>query len=182
VTTQKPAGDHDTTATRGARDSVTVRPARADDAPALAALSTELGYPAEEAQIERRLKVLLASDDDVVFVAARAGAVAAGAGVLAGAQAQRRGPELLGFVHAAQKRLLVSEPFVELEGLIVAAAARRHGAAAALVAAVERWSLARGVGELRVRARLERDVADRFYRGRGFELEKKQRVFSKRLT
>jgi ribosomal protein S18 acetylase RimI-like enzyme len=204
VTIRKPAGDHDTTASRGARVGLTVRPARAGDAPALAALSTELGYPAQEEQIERRLKALLAGDDDVVFVAegaAGAGAVTAGAegapgavsaGVLAGAQGQAQGqaqaqgqgrrPELLGFVHAAEKRLLVSEPFVELEGLIVAAAARRHGAAAALVDAVERWSLARGVGELRVRARLERDVADRFYRGRGFELEKKQRVFSKRLT
>ena len=206
MTTLTPAGDHGTTASRGARVGLTVRPARVGDAPALAALSTELGYPAQEAQIERRLKALLAGDGDVVFVAegaAGAGAVTAGAegaagavsvGVLAGAQAQAqaqaqgqalgqaRRPELLGFVHAAEKRLLVSEPFVELEGLIVAAAARRHGAAAALVDAVERWALARGVGELRVRARLERDVADRFYRGRGFELEKKQRVFGKRLT
>lgn len=183
MTTRRPAGDHDATATRDARDGVTVRPAGAGDALALAALSTELGYPAETTQIEHRLKVLLASDDDVVFVAA-AGA-AAGAGVVAaaaGAQSQGRGPELLGFVHAAEKRLLVSEPFVELEGLIVAAAARRRGAAAALVAAVERWSLARDVRELRVRARLERDAADRFYRGRGFELEKQQRVFCKRLT
>jgi GNAT superfamily N-acetyltransferase len=186
VTTRKPASDHDATATRDARDAVTVRPVRAGDAPALAALSTELGYPAKTMQIERRLKALLASDDDVVFVAAAgaatgAAAGAAAAGVAAGAPAQRRGPELLGFVHAAEKRLLVSEPFVELEGLIVAGAARRHGAAAALVAAVERWSLARGVAELRVRARLERDAADRFYRGRGFELEKQQRVFCKRL-
>ena len=199
MTIRKPAGDHDTTASRGARVGLTVRPARAGDAPALAALSTELGYPAQEAQIECRLKVLLASDDDVVFVAAAGAGVADGAGaetadgaraetavgvLAAGAQGQGQGrrPELLGFVHAAEKRLLVSEPFVELEGLIVAAAARRHGAAAALVDAVERWSLARGVRELRVRARLERDVADRFYRGRGFKLEKKQRVFSKRLT
>lgn len=103
------------------------------------------------------------------------------AGPVPGGPTPRRGSELLGFVHAAERRLLVSEPFVELEGLIVAVAARRHGAAATLVAAVERWALARGIGELRVRARLERDVADRFYRGRGFALERKQRVFSKRL-
>ena len=38
------------------------------------------------------------------------------------------------------------------------------------------------MGELRVRARLERDVADRFYRRRGFALEKEQRVFVKRLV
>jgi GNAT superfamily N-acetyltransferase len=190
VTAQGSAGDTHGVAVRGARDDLTVRPARAADAPALAVLSTELGYPAKEAQIARRLKVLLESDDDVVFVAVFGAATGAATGLQTmavaadaepGAPTPGRDSELLGFVHAAEKRLLVSEPFVELEGLIVAAAARRHGAAAALVAAVERWALARGVGELRVRARLERDEADRFYRGRGFALEKKQRVFGKRL-
>jgi GNAT superfamily N-acetyltransferase len=143
---------------------VTVRAARAGDAPAHAALSTELGYPVEAAQIATRLSGLLAGADDVVLVAVAA---------------ER---EIVGFVHAAEKRLLVSEPFVELEGLIVAAGARRRGAAGLLLEAVERWTRARGVGELRVRARLERDAADLFYRRRGVELEKQQRVFTRRLT
>ena len=51
--------------------------------------------------------------------------------------AGRRRTSVVGFVHGAEKRLLVSEPLVELGGLIVAAAARRRGAAAALIAAVE---------------------------------------------
>ena len=139
------------------------RRAAPHDAAALAALATELGYPSEPTATAARLNGLLSSAADVVFVVA----------------GERGG--LLGFVHAAEKRLLVSAPFVELEGLIVSAAARRRGVAAALVAAVEAWSLERGVGELRVRARVERDVADRFYRGRGFALEKQQRVFVKRL-
>ena len=50
-------------------EGVVVRTARAGDAPALAVLSTELGYPADTAQIERRLGAVLAADDDVVFVA-----------------------------------------------------------------------------------------------------------------
>ncbi len=150
----------------GARPSdgaVAARRAGPGDASALAALATELGYPSDAPGMAARLDGLLASVADVVFVAAL------GDG------------ELLGFVHAAEKRLLVSEPFVELEGLIVSAAARRRGAAALLVAVVEGWSLERGVGELRVRARVERDVADRFYRDRGFALEKQQHVFVKRL-
>ena len=120
--------------------------------------------PVDAARIAPRLSGLLAGRDDVVFVAVADEA------------------EIVGFVHAAERRLLVSEPFVELEGLIVTAAARRRGAAAELIAAVERWTLARGVAELRVRARLERDVADRFYRRQGFALEKQQRVFAKRLA
>ena len=75
----------------------------------------------------------------------------------------------------------MSDRFVEMEALIVTAAARRHGAAAGLVAAVEAWTLARGVAELRVRARIERDGAHRFYERRGFALAKQQRLFVKPL-
>ena len=157
--------DHDAgvVATPGAAGSIGVRAARAGDESALAALSSALGYRADAARIERRLSVLAAGVDDVVFVAVTESA------------------EVVGFVHVAERRLLVSEPFAELEGLIVAAAARRRGVAGLLIAAAEQWALGRGVGELRVRARLERDVADLVYRRRGFELEKKQRVFSKPL-
>lgn len=143
---------------------VTARIARESDAPALATLATELGYPVDAEAIARRLTGLLSGRDDVVFVAVA------------------DETEIVGFVHAAEKRLLVSDPFVELEGLIVTAAARRRGAAACLIAAVERWTLARAVTELRVRARVERNVADLFYRQQGFALEKQQRVFAKRLA
>jgi len=145
-------------------EGIVVRAARAGDAPALAALATELGYPSETAPIAGRLRGLLAGADAVGFVAVADGA------------------QIVGFVHAAEKRLLVSEPFVELEGLIVAAAARRQGAAGLLVEAVERWARERNVDLLRVRTRFERDVADVAYRRCGFELEKKQRVFVKPLA
>jgi GNAT superfamily N-acetyltransferase len=149
---------------RGNDDGIVVRTARADDAPALAALSTELGYPADTVQIERRLSGVLAADDDVVFVAVA------------------RPDDVVGFVHALEKRLLVSEPYVELGGLIVASAARRRGAARLLIEAVERWTIARGVDLLRVRSGRTRRVADIAYRRCGFELEKEQRVFIKRLA
>ena len=142
---------------------VTVRLAGPSDAPALADLATELGYPVDAAGIARRLSGLLRGRDDVVLVAVA------------------DETEIVGFVHAAEKRVLVSEPFVELEGLIVTASARRRGGAGELIAAVERWTLAREVVELRVRARVERNVADLFYRQQGFALEKQQRVFAKRL-
>jgi GNAT superfamily N-acetyltransferase len=140
-----------------------VREACAGDAAALAALMTELGYPTGAPRAAARLAELLGGADDVVFVAvATNGAV-------------------VGFVHAAERRLLVSDRFVEMEALIVTAGVRRQGAAAGLVAAVESWTLARGLVELRVRARVERDAAHRFYQGRGFALAKQQRLFVKRL-
>lgn len=156
--------------------AVEIREARRDDAAALAVLSTELGYAVDVGRIAGRLAGLLTGRDDVVFVAVT------GTAGIAGTAEVADDAGIVGFVHAAEKRLLVSEPFVELEGLIVTGAARRRGAAAALIAAVERWTLARGVTELRVRARLERNVADLFYRRQGFALEKQQRVFCKRLA
>ena len=65
---------------------VTVRAARAGDAPALAALATELGYPSDTARIAPRLNGTAGERDDVVFVAAA------------------EGGEIVGFVHAAEKR------------------------------------------------------------------------------
>jgi len=163
VAAGSPGRDAGVVATPGGAKSIGVRAARKGDEPALAALSSALGYPADAAGIERRLSVLAAGADDVVFVAVTESA------------------EVVGFVHVAERRLLVSEPFVELEGLIVAPAARRRGVAGLLIGAAEGWALERGVGELRVRARLERDVADLVYRRRGFELKKNQRVFGKPL-
>ena len=164
MTTNERDGKVDALAAASAGREVAVRTARAGDAPALAALATELGYHADTAQIERRLHGVLADVDDVVFVAVA--------------------PEgdVVGFVHAFEKRLLVSDPYVELGGLIVVATARRRGAARLLIAAVERWTLARGVDLLRVRTRVEREEANVAYRRCGFELEKEQRVFVKQLA
>ena len=145
-------------------EGIVVRAARAGDAPALSALATELGYPTDTAQIEPRLSMLLGSDCDAVFVV------------------EAEGNEVVGFIHGAEKQLLVSARYVELGGLIVAAAARRRGAARLLIEAVERWARERNVDLLRVRTRFERDVADVAYRRCGFELEKKQRVFVKPLA
>ena len=164
MTTKQPNGNGDAPGTGGGRESVTVRAARAGDAPALAALATELGYPTDTALIEPRLSAVLGSDHDVVFVAETAGGA------------------VVGFIHGAEKQLLVSERYVELGGLIVAAAARRRGAARLLIAAVEHWARERGVDLLRVRTRFEREVAGIAYRRCGFELEKEQRVFIKQLA
>jgi len=155
--------DGDTAPHLAARGSVVVREARAGDAPALASLATELGYPSDPPTIASRLGAITAADGDVVFVAEVEGAI-------------------VGFIHGTEKQLLVSELYVELGGLIVSASARRRGAARALIEAVERWARGRGVALLRVRTRVEREVADVAYRRCGFELEKQQRVFVKPLA
>ncbi len=142
---------------------ITVRAARAGDAPALAALSTELGYPVDTARMESRLAVVLASADDAVFVAVT------------------EEDDPIGFVHAMERRLLVSEPFVELGGLVVAEAARLQGAGRHLAEAAARWAMGRGVGQFRVRSRQDRVAAHAFYTRCGFQIEKAQTVFRREL-
>ncbi|MGZ4199668.1 MAG: energy-coupling factor ABC transporter ATP-binding protein, partial [Thermoleophilia bacterium] len=63
------AGSGAATAASGGPGTISVRAARAGDEPALAALSSTLGYPADATRIRRRLHALSAGDDDAVFVA-----------------------------------------------------------------------------------------------------------------
>jgi GNAT superfamily N-acetyltransferase len=116
------------------------------------------------AEIEVRLDYASARDDHAVLVAT------ADSG------------EIVGFVHAHERRLLVSEPYAELGGLVVAAEARRRGAGRRLVGEVERWARDRGLALVRVRSGVMRRDADAFYRAEGFGVEKEQTVFDKRLS
>ena len=52
-----------------------VREARLEDAPAIAALVAQLGYPTPPAEMKARLAVLLARPDHVIFVADVSGSV-----------------------------------------------------------------------------------------------------------
>ena len=139
--------------------SAHIRRARAGDAPALAHLCTELGYPSTEAQVIARLRRLDATEH-VLFVAE------ADAG------------ELRGLVATVHVRLVLEEdPFAELIALVVTDDARGEGVGSALVAEAARWARARGLRKLWVRVSLWREGTPRFYESLGFLLRKQQRVF-----
>lgn len=143
--------------------SVAVRRATVEDAEAIAGLSGELGYPATVEQCEARLRTLLASTDHEVLVAcADDGAVVA-------------------WVHAFVALRVESDPFVEISGFVVAEPFRGRGVGKRLLAAVEAWVVARGVGQLRVRSRSDRAAARAFYAGLGFARTKEQNVFDKQV-
>ena len=92
---------------------ISTRPARDEDAGALADLSTQLGYPADADAMRARLVRVRAEDVGEVFVAIDA-----------------RG-SVLGWTHVVPRLQLEEEPFVELAGLVVDAAARSGGVSAA---------------------------------------------------
>ena len=144
-------------------DALRIREAGAADADALAPLSAQLGYPADAATLAQRLVDIAARRAGVVLVAVDANDM------------------ILGFAQAEPRRLVFTEPFVELAALVVDESARGHGVGVALLAAVEAWARGQGFDRVRVRSNVVRERAHRFYLREGYAEKKHQAVFEKRL-
>lgn len=141
---------------------VTLRPARASDASAIAELGGELGYPITVSEAASRLARVLDSGRGIVFVADTA-------------------DDVIGWVMVHEVTALTSPPHAEIAGLVVAARSRNQGVGQQLVVMAERWAEDRGLSVLRLRANITREDAHRFYERIGFEKQKVQQVFSKPL-
>jgi GNAT superfamily N-acetyltransferase len=135
-----------------------IRPGRAADAPELARLCTELGYPSTAAQIRERL-ALLDDAEHGLFVADDAGG------------------GLRGLVDVHVRLVLEEDPFAELIALVVNEDGRGEGVGSALVAEAVRWAQARRLTKLWVRISLWREATPRFYEHLGFHPLKQQNVY-----
>jgi GNAT superfamily N-acetyltransferase len=134
-----------------------IRGARPDDAPALAELSTQLGYPSTEAQVRERLRLLEDPERELFVAVADHG--------------------LAGFIDVHVQRVVESDPYAEVGGLVVGAPHRGAGLGAALLAAAADWSRARGLERLWIRANLARVGPHEFYEAVGCRTVKDQRVY-----
>ena len=134
-----------------------IRTAGEADAEALAALSGELGYPSTPEQVRSRL-CLLGDPERTVLIALAGGAVA-------------------GFIDVHVQRVVESEPYAEVGGLVVGASHRGKGAGVALLAAAAAWSRGRGLECLWIRANLARVGPHEFYEAVGCRTVKDQRVY-----
>jgi GNAT superfamily N-acetyltransferase len=142
---------------------VTIRPARPDDATALADLTTQLGYPSTPGDLTERMVPLLGAADHLVLVAT---------------DAQDRP---IGWIHVTIEVGLEHAPTAGIHGLVVDEGHRSDGIGAALLAAGEHWAAQRGLDRMTVRSRVARERAHRFYEREGYALEKTSRVYVKRL-
>ena len=134
-----------------------IRTATEADADALAALSGDLGYPSTAEQVRARL-ILLDDPERTILVAQAGGAVA-------------------GFIDVHVQRVVESEPYGEVGGLVVGDAYRGTGVGAALLAAAAAWSRERGLERLWIRANLARVGPHEFYEAVGCRTVKDQRVY-----
>jgi GNAT superfamily N-acetyltransferase len=137
-----------------------VREATVADAPALAALAGELGYPVDVAALGGRLAVALADGDRSVFVAEVDGRMA-------------------GWIDVVERRPLQEDRTAEIGGLVVTGGLQRTGVGRVLVAAAERWAGGRALASITVRSRSTRAGAHAFYRSLGFDDVKTSLVFRK---
>ena len=137
-------------------------PARTEDAPAVAALVTQLGYDATPHEVAERLARLLARSDQRLIVA-------------------ETGGRLLGWVHVELVEYVESGTFAVIGGLVVDRGHRRHGIGAALMAESETGTREQGCGVMRLWSSTTRTPAHRFYEGLGYAQVKTQYSFVKPL-
>jgi GNAT superfamily N-acetyltransferase len=140
--------------------AIEIRKVECRDAEVVARLSAELGYPADIATMEERIRRYAALPDRIAFVACVDGAV-------------------VGWIDAGVVYRLQSESYGEIGGLVVSSACRSSGIGAQLVRCAEKWVADRGLHKVVVRSQLMREGAHRFYLRHGYERTKTSAVFSK---
>ena len=144
-------------------ENVRIRPMKAADAAAVARLSGELGYPAAAGEIASRFDGLSGRPAGALFVAESAPG------------------EIIGWIHVSEDATLTDEPIAEIRGLVVDSRMRSRGVGRALVGAAEDWAASRHYPRVRVRSRIAREDAHRFYGSSGYSIAKTQHVFDKFL-
>jgi len=140
-----------------------IRRAKSADAPRIAVLSGQLGYPATAAQMRKRLRGIKPASQHAVFVGDSA----------------KDG--VIGWVHVSREPLLEVEIRAEVNGLVVAEGQRSLGAGAKLLAAAEEWARKHGCKSMSVRSNVIRERAHQFYERHGYEHYKTQKSFRKPL-
>lgn len=140
-----------------------IRPVTVGDAAAVAALSSELGYPVSAEAVAERMERLRGRDDQLVLAAVADDGT------------------LVGWIHAADQDLVESERRCEILGLVVNGRRRRGGVGRRLVAEAERWAASRGLRRMSVRSNVTRAESHPFYEAQGYVRLKTQQVYRKAI-
>lgn len=128
---------------------VQIRNATADDSPSIAALLSQLGYPADSAEMPARLSRMLKHGGSVVL-------------------AVDRDDSPLGLLAMTRHwGLHSSGPIAYIMALIIAETARRRGVGKALVDYAKQWGIDNGCERINVTSAEHRDGAHEFYPAMG---------------
>lgn len=147
--------------------STIVRTARSGDAPEIAQLSAQLGYPTTAQDVARRLRQMELDTQHILYVAE----LPSGPGCT----------KLIGWVHVHEQHLIHDDPRAEVLALVVDADYRSRGAGRALMRRAEEWARARGSIEVMLRSNIVRTRAHSFYEAIGYEVVKTSKTLRKIL-
>jgi GNAT superfamily N-acetyltransferase len=153
----------------GDGNALLIRPFAPSDLDEVVRLAKELGYPTSSAAAADRIAGISDSADHALLVA----------DVREGDGTHRR---VEGFIQICASQAVIHAPEAEIVSLVVSETARGRGTGAGLVRAAEAWARSRGMESVRVRCRVEREGAHRFYTREGFSRQKTQHVFTKLIT
>jgi GNAT superfamily N-acetyltransferase len=145
------------------KNELKIRRAKSGDAPRLAELAGQLGYPATADQLRQRMRRIQPASQHAIFVA----------------ESPKDG--VIGWLHLSRQPLLEVEMRAEVNGLVVAEGQRSLGAGARLLAAAENWARKHGCKGMSVRSNVIRERAHKFYERNGYEHYKTQKSFRKPL-
>lgn len=143
--------------------SVTVRVATPADAPQIARLSGQLGYPTTPEEAVQRLAQLEGDARHAVYVAESAPG------------------QVVGWIHVEECHLIESYTRAEINGLVIEEGHRSRGTGRILMEHAEQWARARGCSAVVLRSNVIRNRAHAFYEKLGYQTLKTQKYFRKNL-
>jgi GNAT superfamily N-acetyltransferase len=129
----------------------------------VAILCNDLGYSASPAQIDTRLEVVMSRPDNHIFVVEVDGRVC-------------------GWCHVLGVRLIETDGYAEIGGIVVAPSMQRCGLGTALIKASEVWSSHKNYLRLRLRSGVHREEAHKFYESIGYTKSRASYAFEKYLV
>lgn len=144
------------------QENMFIRKANVQDAFAIAKISSDdLGYKCDEELVSKRL-INLNHKREAVFVAEIDNVI-------------------VGYIHAEIYNLLYYESTINILGIAVLYDYRRHGVGKELLKHIEIWAKELRISTIRLNSGSNRKEAHAFYRVMGFDSEKEQICFNKRL-
>ena len=141
---------------------ILIRDIAEQDAEAINALSTQLGYTMSIEQTLANIRSVLGTQGHNAFVA-----------ILEN--------KIRGWIGVAEALQIESAPFCEIRGLIVDEKLRGRGIGKLLIEKVKQWSKETGNKTLRLRCNMIRKEAHLFYQHLGFREIKEQKVFEMKI-
>ncbi len=141
---------------------ILIRRIAEQDAEAINALSTQLGYTMPIEQTLANIRSVLGTKKHNAFVAIAEN-------------------KIIGWIGVAEALQIESAPFCEIRGLIVDERYRGHGIGKMLIEKVKQWSKETGNKTLRLRCNMIRKEAHLFYQHLGFKEIKEQKVFEMKI-